>query len=95
MTEKDAKLTLFVMGAQVSSLDQRTLFVIRLTTQRLQMEPVTGIVILEEVSEILNDHVGVIICLHKPVIILKVMLVNMSECQLGFAPQVVSALSHF
>ena len=49
--------------------------------------------ILEEISKVLHYHVGVVVRLDKPVVVLVVILVNVLEGLLSFIPEVVPALT--
>ena len=49
--------------------------------------------VLKEISEVLHNHVGIVVRLKEPVILLVVVLVDVLEGVLGLVPQMVPALS--
>merc|ERR1712012_643235 len=59
-----------------------------------KIEWISCVEILQKISQILHDHVGVIISLDKPVIFLIVILMHMCKCILGFGPKFISTLCH-
>ena len=59
-----------------------------------KVERVSGTVVLQQVSEVLHDHVGVVIRLEEPVRLLQVVPVDVLEGGPGLGPQVVPALPH-
>ena len=70
---------------------------VALVSERLElMTKEFGLIVIEvlkKISEVLHNHVGIVVRLKEPVILLVVMIVDVLEGILGLVPQMVPALS--